>query len=68
MERELLDEFLYHLYGMYLAVLDARMAAGRGDYPGHWNSLFPDHPRPWPRNPFPLDNFIGPPPWDTIRN
>ena len=31
----LLDEFLYRLYGMYLAVLAARMAAGRGDQAGH---------------------------------
>ena len=29
-ERALLDEFLYRLYGMYLAALAARMAAGRG--------------------------------------
>ena len=38
----LLDEFLYRLYGMYLAVLAARMAAGAGDQPGHGDSLFPE--------------------------
>ena len=52
-EEGLLDEFLYRLYGMYLAVLAARMAAGRGDHTGLGDSLFPDQPRPRPRNPFP---------------
>ena len=52
-ERALLDEFLYRLCGMYLAVLAARMAAGRRDWAGHGNSLFPDQLPPWPRNPSP---------------
>ena len=38
---------------MYLAVLAARLAAGLGDPAGHGDSLFPDQPRPRPRNPFP---------------
>ena len=67
-ERELVDEFLYRLYGMYLAVLAARMAASRGDQAVHVDSLFPDQPWPWPRNPFPWDDFVGPLPGDTIRN
>ena len=50
---DLLDEFLYRLYCMYLAVLAARMAAGAGDQPGHGHSLFPEQPRPRPRNPYP---------------
>ena len=41
-DRGLLDEFLYRLYGMYLAVLAACMAASQGDQPGHGDSLFPD--------------------------
>ena len=51
-DRDLLDEFLYRLYGMYLAVLAARMAASQGDQPGHGNSLFPEQPRPRPRDPY----------------
>ena len=42
-ERALLDEF-HCLCGMYLAVLAARMAAGRRDPAGHGDSLFPDQP------------------------
>ena len=53
---------------MYLTVLAARMAANRGDQAGHGHSLFPDQPRPRPRNPFPWDDFVGPLPGDTIRN
>ena len=56
----LLDEFLYRLYAMYLAVLAARMAASRGDHAGHGDSLFPDQPRPRPRDPYPWDDFVGP--------
>ena len=67
-EQELLDEFLYRLYGMYLAVLAARMAASRGEQAGHGDSLFPDQPRPRPRNPFPWEDFVGPLPGYTIRN
>ena len=67
-ERALLDEFLYRMYGMYPAVLAARMAAGRGDQAGHGDSLFPDQPLPQPRNPFPLDDFVGPLPGDMVRN
>ena len=37
-DRDLLDEFLYRLYGMYLAVLAACMAASQGDQPGHGDS------------------------------
>ena len=65
-DRGLLDEFLYRLYGMYLAVLAARMAASQGDQPGHGDSLFPDQPRPRPRNPYPWDDVVGPLPGDTI--
>ena len=67
-DRGLLDEFLYRLYGMYLAVLATRMAAGCGDQAGHGDSLFPDQPRPRPRNPFPWDDFVGPLPGDAVRN
>ena len=52
-DRDLLDEFLYRLYCMYLAVLAARMAVDAGDQPGHGDSLFPQQPRPRPRNPYP---------------
>ena len=52
-DRGLLAEFLYRLYGMYLAVLVARMAASHGDQPGHGDSLFLDPPRPRPRTPTP---------------
>ena len=52
-DRDLLDGFLYRLYCMYLAVLAARMAAGAGDQPGHGDPLFPEQPRPRPRNPYP---------------
>ena len=52
-ERALLDDFLYRLYGMYLAVLAACMAAGHGDPAGHGDSLDPDQQRLRPRRPFP---------------
>ena len=65
-ERELLDEFVYRLYGMYLAVLATRLAASRGDHAGHGDFLFAHQPRPRPRNPFPCDD--APLPGDTIRN
>ena len=42
MDRGLLDGFLYHLCGMYLAVLAARVVASREDQAGHGDSLFPD--------------------------
>ena len=67
-DRDLLDEFLYRLYGMYLAVLAARMAAGQGDHPGHGDSLFPEQPCPRPRDPYPWDAFVGPVPGDTVRH
>ena len=55
-----LDEFLYRLYSMYLAVFAARMVASRGDQAGHGDSLFPNQPRLRPCNPFPNDDFAGP--------
>ena len=67
-DRDLLDEFLHRLYCMYLAVLVARTAAGAGDQPGHGDSLFPEQPRPRPRNPFPRDAFVGPIPGDATRH
>ena len=67
-DRDLLDEFLYRLYGMYLAVLAARMAASQGDQPGHGDSLFPEQSRPRPRDPYPWDAFVGPLPGDTVRH
>ena len=67
-DRDLLDEFLYRLYGMYLAVLAARMAASKGDQPGHGDSLFPEQPRPRPRDPYPWDAFVGPLPADAVRH
>ena len=67
-DRGLMDEFVYRLYGMYLAVLAGRIAASQGDQPGHGDSLFPDQPRPRPRNPYPWDDFVGPLPGDTIRH
>ena len=66
--RELLDGLLYRLYGIYLAVLAARMAACQGDQPGHGDSLFPEPPRPRPRNPFPWDAFVGPQPGNAVRH
>ena len=68
MDRDLLDEFLYRLYCMYLAVLAARMAAGAGDQPVHGDSLFPEQPRPRPRNPYLWDAFVGPIPGDAVRH
>ena len=67
-DRDLLDEFLYRLYGMYLAVLAARMAASAGDQPGHGDSLFPEQLRPRPRDPYPWDAFVGPIPGDAVRH
>ena len=67
-ERALLDEVLYCLYGMYLAVLAARMATGHGDPAGHGDSLFPDPPRPRPRSPVPWDDFVIPLPGDAVCN
>ena len=67
-DRDLLDDFLYPLYGMYLAVLAARMASSQGDQPGHGDCLFPEQPRPRPRNPYPWDDFVGPLPGDTVRH
>ena len=68
MDRDLLEEFLYRLYGMYLAVLAARTAASAGDQPGHGDSLFPEQPRPRPRNPYPSDAFVGPIPGDAVHH
>ena len=68
LERALLDDFLYRVYGMYLAVLAAHMAAGRGDPAGHGDFLFPNQPRPQPRNPFPWDDFVRPLQGDAVRN
>ena len=67
-DQGLLGEFLYRLCGMYLAVLAARMAANRGDQPGHGDSLFPDQPRPRPRNLYSRDDFVGPLSGDAIRH
>ena len=41
-ERARMDEFVYHMYGMYLAVTAARMAAGQGNPEGPWLALFPE--------------------------
>ena len=60
-DRGLLDEFLYRLYGMYTAVLAARMAASHGDQPGHGDSLFPDQPHPRPRNTYGVADPFSPP-------
>ena len=68
MDRGLLDEFLYRLYGMYPAVLAARMLASRGDQADHKDSMFPDQPRPRPPQPFPWDDFVSPLLGDRIRN
>ena len=67
-DRDLLDEFLYRLYGMYLAVLAARMAANAEDQLGHSDSLCPEQPRPRPRNPYPWDVVVGPIPGDAVRH
>ena len=67
-DRGLRDEFMYCLYGMYPAVLATCMAASQGDQPGHGDSLFPNRPRPRPRNPYPWDDFVSPLPGDTIRH
>ena len=65
---DLLDEFPYRLYGMYLAVLVARTAAGAGDQPGHGDSLFPEQPRLRPRNPYRWNAFVRPIPGDAVRH
>ena len=44
------------------------MAATMGDQPGHGDSLFPEQPRPRPRNPYPWDAFVGPIPGDAVRH
>ena len=59
--RELLAEFSYRLYGMYLAVLAARMAASRGDQAGQGDSPFLDRPQPRPATPS-LGRLRRPPP------
>ena len=59
-----LDESLYRRYGMYLAVL----AASTGVQPGHSDSLFPDQPRPRPRDPYPWDACVVPIPEDAVRH
>ena len=41
---------------------------GHGDQPGHGDSLFPEHMRPRPRDPYPWDAFVGPLPGDTVRH
>ena len=64
----LLDEFQYPLYGMWPAVLVARMAACLGDRAGHGDSLFPDQPRPRTHKPYPWNDFVGPLPGYTVRN
>ena len=68
MDRDLLDEFVYRLYGMYLADLAARMAASAGDQPGHGDSIFSEQPRPQPRDPYPWDAFVGLIPGDAVRH
>ena len=68
MDQDLLDEFLYRLYGMYLAILAAHMAASQGDQPGHGDSLFSDQPRVRARNPYPWDDFVGSLPGDAVRH
>ena len=67
MERALLDEFLYRLYGMYLAVLAARIAAGQGNPEGPGGALFPEAPRPRPRHSFPWSDLVGPLPREVQR-
>ena len=52
-DRGLLGEFLYRLYGMYPAVLGARMAVCHGDQARHGDCLFPDQPCPRPLKPYP---------------
>ena len=66
-DRDLLDEFLYRLYGMYLAVRAAQMAASARDQPGHGDSLFPEQPRPRPRNPQPATRNPQPLPLGCLR-
>ena len=64
----LLDGLSYRLYGMYLAVLVARMAASQADQPVHGDSFFPEQLLPRPRNPYPWDDFVGPLPGDIVRH
>ena len=68
MERALLDDSVYCLYGMYTVVLAACMVASRGDPEQPRDSLFPDQPRPRPHNPFPWEDFVCPLPGDMVRN
>ena len=53
-----LDEFLHCLHGMYLAVLEACMAAGRGNPDGPGDALFPAAPQPRPRQASPWGDLI----------
>ena len=63
-----MDESWYRLYGRYLAVLAARMAAGRRALAGPGDSLFLDQLRPRPRNPCPWENVVRPLPGDVVHN
>ena len=58
-ERARLDEFVYRQYGMYLAVLAARMGAGQGNPEGPGGALFPEALRPRPRQSFPWGDLVG---------
>ena len=66
-ERARMDEFLYRLYGMYLAVLAACMTAGQGNPEGPGGALFPEAPRPRPRQSFPWGDLVGPLPREAQR-
>ena len=61
-DRRQVDEFLYRLYGMYLAVLAARCAHTRSGEQGQGEALFPRRPAPGGKGGYPWQDFSGPVP------
>ena len=59
-DRWQVDEFLYRLYGMYLAVLAARYAHTRSGEQGQGEALFPRRPAPGGRGGYPWQDLSGP--------
>ena len=60
LERALLGGYLYHLYGMCTAVLDARMAAGQGDPSGPLGLTVPGLAANAVTQPLPLGRLRSP--------
>ena len=62
------DEFLYRLHGMYLAVLTARYARTRSGGLGQGEALFPRRPAPGGRGGYPWQDLCGPLPQLSAEN